>query len=166
MAWEWLAPVATVGGAVVGALAAVVSGRATAKSDLRAHETQLRILELQIKSQDRREVFAAKREAYSKVLAEIDAAYFAADAVLEARTRGGDERSARDALDAVMGRVGAVGSEVAVLAGPKVFADVTRVIARMYQYSEGDVGVTELAEARGNVIFALHRDINSESVTD
>ncbi|MGW5012618.1 hypothetical protein ACWEOR_10970 [Micromonospora chalcea] len=139
------------------------SGGATAKSDLRAQETQLKILQLQLKSQDRRELLTAKREVYSKLLAEVDAAYTAAEAIRVRQQKPDSELLARiDALQAVVVRAGAVAAEVAVLAGPKVFAAASKTLGAIYKYSAGESSIEELTNLRAAIIFALHQDINSD----
>ncbi|MEU8155224.1 hypothetical protein AB0B94_16300 [Micromonospora sp. NPDC048986] len=163
MAWEWLAPVGAVGGAAVGAMAAVVSARVTARSDVQAQEMQLKILETQIAAQDRRDLFTAKREAYSRFLAEAQSLF---DAAIEASPVGevADEERARqlELLNSCAARLGALAGELAVLGGPEMFGLASEYIAAAYQCSQEQTDSGDLAGARARVTRALHKNMTPD----
>ncbi|MDG4835247.1 hypothetical protein O7631_01790 [Micromonospora sp. WMMD967] len=160
MAWEWLAPAGTAFGAVVGALAVVVSGQLASRSGVRAQEIQLATLKHQTAAEDRRALVAAKQVLYSKFLVELEIAFVAAlDVSLLADTPEG-QQAAKVSMWESAQRLLALQAEIAVLAGPSVYTLTGKLFKALDGLAEGSTSKA-FSEAKADVVYAFHKDVAS-----
>lgn len=148
----------------MGALAGVVSGRATARSQVQAQEVQLRVLKLELESQQRRESLSARQGLYGRFLAEGHVAYSKVMSVRHLSDRGGEEGKIKlQAAEEAVERLSALHGEVAVLAGPHLAAETLRLVADMWeglseQSSIDDRGVIKRL---GGITVAMQRELQA-----
>ncbi|MEU4439424.1 hypothetical protein AB0F90_11270 [Micromonospora chalcea] len=160
MAWEWLAPAGTAFGAAVGALAVVVSGRVTSRAEVRGQEVQLELLKLQVATEDRRALLAAKQVLYAKFLTEIEGLQTAALALRRSQTESVEaRRAAHEKVDDIHDRLMGLESELLVLAGTELYTISSRTITVILKFATGSVPST--SKARSDLVGALHADITS-----
>jgi hypothetical protein len=164
MAWEWLPPVAT---GVVG-VAGIVGSAWTAAS---ARRSQADILRHQFDGESRRQYQADKQALYIKILDELTTVVELSirRIVLEKKGDATDEelaelRSVVDKHVRQMMVVGRLRAEVAVLAGPAMAAEYSKMTGVVGAFIRGnkDGAIKEVTAALAVLTETMHADLRSD----